>query len=248
MSISTSPAPAAPDAAGTPRAADLPDAPGTGTLAWVGPFAVFMAWLALDGQLPLEQPVKEIVRDLVILGSILFFSRRVLSEHARRAPHWKTSIVLGIAVCALWVGPDLLVPGWRSSPIFQNGITGTLKTSIAPAELTPLMLVLRTARAALLVPILEELFWRGWLPRWLQDTRFQRVPLGTFTTFAFWATAALFAAEHGPYWEVGLLCGIIYNWWMQRTRSLGDLILVHATTNLALSLFVIATGRWTFWM
>ena len=55
------------------------------------------------------------------------------------------------------------------------------------------------------------------------------------------------AAEHGPYWEVGLACGMIYNWWMWRTRSLGDLILVHGTTNLALSLFVIATGRWTFW-
>jgi CAAX prenyl protease-like protein len=248
MSISTPPASAAPDDASAPRAAEPQDAPGTGTMAWVGPFAVFMVWLALDGQLPLEQPLKEVVRDLVILGSIVFFSRRVLAEHARRAPHWMASIALGVAVCALWVGPDLLVPGWRESSIFQNGITGKLKTSIPPEELTPLMLVLRTARAALLVPILEELFWRGWLPRWLQDTRFQRVPLGTFTTFAFWATAALFAAEHGPYWEVGLLCGIIYNWWMQRTRSLGDLILVHATTNLALSLFVIGTGRWTFWM
>ena len=58
----------------------------------------------------------------------------------------------------------------------------------------------------------------------------------------------LFAAEHGPYWEVGLLCGVIYGWWMWRTRSLGDLILVHATTNLALSLFVIGTQRWTYWM
>lgn len=248
MSTSAPPAPSAPDDASAPRAADVPDAPGTGTLAWVGPFVVFMVWLALDGQLPLEQPIKEIVRDLVILGSIVLFSRRVLAEHVRRAPYWMASIALGVAVCALWVAPDLLVPGWRESPIFQNGITGKLKTSIAPEELTPLMLVLRTARAALLVPVLEELFWRGWLPRWLQDTRFQRIPLGTYTTFAFWATAALFAAEHGPYWEVGLLCGIIYNWWMQRTRSLGDLILVHATTNLVLSLFVIATQRWTFWM
>jgi membrane protease YdiL (CAAX protease family) len=47
---------------------------------------------------------------------------------------------------------------------------------------------------------------------------------------------------------VGLLCGIIYNWWMMRTRSLGDLVLVHAVTNLALSLYVIATRHWLFWM
>ncbi len=245
-------APAAPPAgpAGLTAAAPAPDrAPaGEGTLAWVGPFAVFMAWLSVDKYLPLENPLKEVVRDLVILASIAWFSRRVLARHARRAPHWLGSVALGLAVCALWVAPDLLVPGWRDSVIFQNGVTGELRTSIPPAELTPLMLALRTARAALLVPVLEELFWRGWLPRWLQDNRFWRVPLGAYSAFAFWGTALLFAAEHGPFWEVGLLCGVIYNWWMRRTRSLGDLILTHAVTNAALSAYVMLTGRWEFWM
>ena len=216
-----------------------------GTLAWVGPFAVFVAWLALDKHLPIANPAKEVLRDVVILASILGFSQRVLPT---RAPYWLASIALGIAVFALWIAPDFLISGWREHWIFQNSITGRLKTSIPPTELTPLMLVLRTARAALLVPIVEELFWRGWLPRWLQDTNFARIPLGQYTRFAFWATALLFAAEHGSYWEVGLLCGVIYNWWMRRTRSLGDLILVHAVTNLALSLYVIATRRWEFWM
>ena len=232
-----------PDAPG-PEAAS-PPAPGTGTLAWVGPFAVFMAWLAADQYIPLPNPGREILRDLVLLAAIVGFSRKVLPT---RAPHWIGSILLGLAVCALWVAPDTLVPGWRSHWLFQNGITGELKTSIPPGELTPIMLVLRSMRAALLVPIIEELFWRGWLPRWLQDTRFERIPLGRYTPFAFWATAALFAAEHGPYWEVGLLCGIIYNWWMRRTRSLGDLVLTHAVTNAALSAYVILGERWTFWM
>jgi CAAX prenyl protease-like protein len=217
----------------------------TGTLAWVGPFAVFMLWLAADKYLPLVNPTKELVRDAVLVAAIVGFSRHVLPT---RAPHWLASIGLGLAVCALWVAPDALIPGWRALPIFQNGITGHLTTSIPPTELTPLMLVLRTARAALLVPILEELFWRGWLPRWLQDTRFERIPIGQYTSFAFWATALLFAAEHGPYWEVGLLCGIIYNWWLRRTRSLGDLVLTHAVTNLALSLYVIFGRKWTYWM
>jgi uncharacterized protein len=167
--------------------------PAAATLAWVGPFAVFMLWLAVDKLLPLANPAKEILRDLVL-------------------------------------------------------VTGRVTTSIAPATLTPLMLVLRTARAALLVPVLEELFWRGWLPRWIQDPRVDRVPLGQYTPLAFWATALLFAAEHGPFWDVGLLTGIIYNWWMRRTKSLGDLVLVHAVTNLALSLYVIATRSWGFWM
>jgi len=125
---------------------------------------------------------------------------------------------------------------------------GLLPTYAQVGAAAPVMLVLRTMRAALLVPVLEELFWRGWLPRWLQDNRFWRVPLGTYTTFAFWGTALLFAAEHGPFWEVGLVCGVIYNWWMRRTGSLGDLILTHAVTNLALSVLTILTARWVFWM
>ena len=240
------PAPERPAGSATPTD-DAAPPPGMGTLAWVGPFAVFMGWLALDGMLPLENPTKEIVRHLVLIAALVGFSRHVIARHWR-APHWMGSILLGVAVCALWVAPDALVPGWRDHWLFQNGVTGRITTSIPPGELTPLMLVLRTMRAALLVPVLEELFWRGWLPRWLQDQKFWRVRLGTYTTFAFWATAALFAAEHGPFWEVGLLCGVIYNWWMLRTRSIGDLILTHAVTNLALSLYVILTGSWKFWM
>ena len=216
-----------------------------GSVAWIGPFAVFLAWHAMDPYLPIANPGKEILRDAVLLASILAFSRRVLPT---RAPHWKASIAIGLGVFVLWVAPDVLFAGWRGSPIFQNSITGRITTSIDPMEFTPLMLVLRTMRASLLVPVLEELFWRGWLPRWLQDSRVANVPLGQFTPFAFWATALLFAAEHGPFWEVGLLCGVIYNLWMRRTRSLGDLMLAHAVTNLALSFFVIGTARWMFWM
>ena len=235
------------ETADAPRASTETEAPshGGGTLAWVGPFAAFVLWLLADEYLPIANPTKEVLRDLYLVAAIVFFSRRVLP---RRAAHWLASVALGLAVCALWVAPDVLFPGWRDSVLFQNSITGKLKTSIPPGELTPLMLALRTARAALLVPVIEELFWRGWLPRWLQDTRFERVPLGRYTTFAFWATAVLFALEHGPYWEVGLACGVIYNWWMRRTRSVGDLIVTHAATNLALSGYAIATQRWEVWM
>jgi CAAX prenyl protease-like protein len=182
----------------------------------------------------------------VLIAAILGFSRRILSTLT--APYWMPSLGLGLAVFVLWVAPDALIPGWRTHWFFQNGVTGRITTSIPPRELTSLMLTLRLVRASLLVPVIEELFWRGWLPRWLQNSRFERVPLGQYTSFAFWATAILFAAEHGPFWEVGLVCGIIYNWWMRRTRSLGDLILVHGVTNLALSVYVIRTERWMFWM
>ncbi len=60
--------------------------------------------------------------------------------------------------------------------------------------------------------------------------------------------ALAFASEHGPYWDVGLLAGILYNWWMLRTKSLGDLICAHAVTNACLSLFVITAGKWEYWL
>lgn len=215
------------------------------TVAWVGPFAVFLVWLALDKYIPIANPARELVRDAVIAAAILLFSRHLLPT---RAPHWLASIGVGLGVCVLWIAPDALMPGWRNSPLFQNAITGHLTISIPQGELSPLMLALRTMRAALLVPVLEELFWRGWLPRWMQDIHFASVPLGKYTPLAFWATAVLFATEHGPFWEVGLLAGIIYNLWMRRTRSLGDLMLAHATTNLALSVYVIVARRWMYWM
>ncbi|MFL6352575.1 MAG: type II CAAX prenyl endopeptidase Rce1 family protein, partial [Bryobacteraceae bacterium] len=61
-------------------------------------------------------------------------------------------------------------------------------------------------------------------------------------------TTILFACEHGPYWDVGLVAGLIYNFWMVRTKSLGDCILMHAITNTALSGHVIATHRWQYWL
>ena len=217
------------------------------SIPWVAPFLVFMVLLGVAPYLPFGQPWESVFRVGMLVLVIAVCSSDIVK--AMRVKHAFASIALGLAVCALWVAPDLLFPGWRSHWLFQNGITGTVKTSIAPAELAdPLVMVLRVTRAALLVPILEELFWRGWLPRWVVNNDWQGVPLGTYTRLAFISTAVLFAMEHGPYWEVGLLCGLIYNWWMWRTRSLGDLVLVHGVTNAALSGFVLVTGKYEYWM
>jgi CAAX prenyl protease-like protein len=206
-----------------------------------------MLLLAVGNSIPIPQPAESIFRLSVLVVVMALFSGKVL--RSLRITHAATSVLLGLTVCAMWVAPDLLFPGWRSHWLFQNSVTGTLKTSIPPAELANLLVMtLRFARAALLVPILEELFWRGWLPRWMVKNDWQKVAPGTYTTAAFFITALLFASEHGPYWEVGLLCGLIYNWWMWRTKSLGDLILVHAVTNAALSTFVLVTKRWEYWM
>ena len=137
-----------PDVKEEPTRGLPPATPDSRTLPWVAPFAVFALWLLLGKEIPLGWPAKEILLDTVVLASIIGFSWRVLP---RAAPHWLASIALGLVVFVLWIAPDTLVPGWRDHWIFQNAVTGEVKTTIPAAELTPVMLVLRTNRR----------FWRS---------------------------------------------------------------------------------------
>ena len=185
------------------------------------------------------------VRVAVLAGVIWFFSRPVLDL---RMPYWTGSILLGLAVFVVWVAPDALFPGYRSHWLFQNSLTGRVASSVAePLRSDPMVLIFRAIRASIIVPIVEEIFWRGWLMRWLIKNDFLSVPLGTYARDAFWIAAALFALEHGPYWEVGLVAGAAYNWWMVRTKSLGDCILAHAVTNAVLSAYTVFGGHWRYW-
>ena len=214
-------------------------------LPYVAPMAIFMGMLWLGPKLGIgewEFPL----RVVILAAAVWFFSRDVLDL---RAKAWRGSIVVGVAVFVVWVGPDALIPGYRSHWIFQNSITGKVATSIDTALLTsPMVLVFRIIRAVILVPIIEELFWRGWLLRWLVKNDFQQVPIGAYTPSAVIITALLFASEHGPYWEVGLIAGLVYNFWVIRTRSLADCIVAHAVTNAVLCGYVLATGKWEYWL
>jgi CAAX prenyl protease-like protein len=181
-----------------------------------------------------------VVALLIVAVSRPFFSLR---------PSYPAATVLvGIAVFLIWIAPDVLF-GYRHFWLFENSITGKAEASIGEAlrHNVP-FLSLRAASSFLLVPILEELFWRGWLMRWLIKPEFENVPFGTYTPLAFWVVAGLFASEHGPYWEVGLAAGIVYNWWAIRTKNIADCIWAHAVTNAILAAYVLASGHWEYWL
>lgn len=216
------------------------------SVAYVAPFAVFMVLLALGSSVPLDPRLWSGLR-ILIVGVVLWACTRGVVTWS--APTWGKSIALGAAVFVLWIAPDLLFPTWRAHWLFSNWLTGKVEVPLSlEGRHDPLVLILRTMRAVLIVPIVEELFWRGWLPRWLDNMEdFRKVPLGTYTRLAFWSTAILFAAEHGPMWDVGLATGVIYNWWMKKTRNLGDLMLAHAVTNACLSAYVMLGGKWQYW-
>lgn len=215
------------------------------SLPYVLPFVVFVVFLVLQQYSPLPVAVDYPLRIVLLAAVMWYFSRPVIDL---RTSHTLATVLLGIAVFVIWVAPDVLFPHYREHWLFQNSVLGHLNNKVPPELLTsPVVLWSRIVRAVVIVPILEELFWRAWLMRWIISPRFQDIPLGTYSPVAFWVTAALFASEHGSYWEVGLIAGIAYNWWMIRTKSLGDCILAHAVTNACLCGYVVATKHWEYW-
>ena len=215
------------------------------TIAYILPFVVFLGFLAIQKYFPLPANIEFAVRDVLMLGVLLGFSRHVIQLRPTRPLE---TLILGVAVFVIWVAPDVLFPAYRQHWLFQNSIFGQIAVTIPGRVLeAPTVLWPRIIQAVIFVPILEELFWRGWLMRWLISPNFEKVPLGMYQAGAFWIVAILFASEHGPYWDVGLIAGIAYNWWMVRTRSLADCILAHAITNGCLCWYVVATHRWEYW-
>jgi len=217
----------------------LPRMPRSPSLPYVLPFAVLIGLLAAMPGLALSPRLELAVWVLALGAALLVFSRRAIDLSVGNIAG---SLAVGLGVFALWIAPELVFPGYREALFGEQ-------TASFPAEARgdPLALALRAARAVVLVPIVEELFWRAWLPRWLIRHDFHAVPLGTYTPFAFAVTALLFAVEHGQYWDVGLLAGIAYNAWMWRTRRLGDCILAHAVTNACLAGYVVIAGQWQYW-
>lgn len=213
---------------------------------YVAPFIYFLVCLALLPKLGLPPRVELGLWLISGFAVLCWFSRPVL-DFRLRAP--LASALAGVAVFAVWIAPDVLAPGWRSHWFFANPLFGRPESSLpAPALADPVVLALRAARAVLLVPVVEELFWRGWMMRWLENSNFHAVAPGSYQARAFWSCAALFALEHGSYWDVGFLAGAAYNYWMVRTKSLADLMLAHAVTNGCLSAYVIGSGRFEYWL
>jgi uncharacterized protein len=208
-----------------------------------------IALLAVRPYLPLSPLVDQTVWILVMTAVLALVARPVLfNSRDFRVRNWGGSVLVGIMVFVIWIAPDRIFPGYHSHWLFTNSVTGAVVSSLAESSRGDwAVLTLRTLRAGVFVPIAEELFWRAWLMRWIVSQDFTKIPLGAWSARAFWIVAVLFALEHGALWDVGLAAGILYNWWMVRTKSLGDVIVAHGVTNAVLSAYVIFANQWQYW-
>ena len=115
------------------------------TLPYVAPFASFLLFLAIKSYIPFEYPVRVLIVTIVLF----IFSRRIISL---RPSSPASSILIGIVVFGLWIGPDLLWPAYRQHWLFHNSLLGAAQSSL-PADLrtNAAFLIFRVAGTALLV-------------------------------------------------------------------------------------------------
>jgi CAAX prenyl protease-like protein len=151
-------------------------------------------------------------------------------------------LFIGIFVFILWIAPQLFL---GFAPRLEGFNPARFETQPFVYWTTVAM---RFLRLVVIVPLVEEIFWRGFLLRFLIDEDFERVPFGTFRWLSFSVVALLFAFSHTRAdWPAALVTGMLYNVVAYRTKSLSTCVLTHATTNLLLGLWIMKTGQWGFW-
>jgi hypothetical protein len=240
-------------------------------LPYILPFVIFLLFIELAGRLPSGiawvYPLQT-----VLVGLLLIAFRR---SYLEISPTWRDdrnpaklstpptvllSVGVGIAVFVIWILPNRL--GWRYPRpdellwMLMNRLGLADAPPQAPTIFDPyahfqstgaaiVWMAFRLLRMAVVAPVMEELFWRSFLIRYLINPDFKQVPIGAFSWLSFIATVAFFGAEH-HLWIVGLIAGAIYNLLLYRTRSLFACILAHAVTNLILGVYVLITHEWMY--
>src|SRR5262249_45354781 len=102
------------------------------------------------------------------------------------------------------------------------------------------------AGSTLIVPPLEEVFYRSFLYRYLIRPDIQAVSLHAFRMHSFIITSVLFGVSHQE-WMAGILCGAAYQGLVCWCGRLGDAMTAHAITNFLLGVWVVWRGEWHFW-
>ncbi|HET7731096.1 MAG TPA: CAAX prenyl protease-related protein [Usitatibacter sp.] len=213
-------------------------------LARIAPFALFIAFLAFTPLLDALVDPRWVValRGVAVAAVLAFFWRSYTELAAPRraaASDWALALTLGVAVFALWI---VLDSGW--AVIGEPG-AGFVPLR-ADGSLDPALVALRLFGLVLVVPVMEELFWRSFVMRWIDRREFLSLDPARATPLAFALSSALFAVEHAQ-WFAGLLAGLAYGWLYMRSRNLWIPIVSHAITNGLLGFWILATRDWTLW-
>lgn len=223
-------------------------------LARIAPFILFMCFIGVEeiGRFLVDKSVLSLSEHFFIylypikaisVAIVLFCFRKWYKEielHQLLRPRFfAVSIICGGAVLSAWIQMDSF-----SSPIQSSHGYNPLQVQSQTVQF--FLIVIRLAGAVVVVPLMEELFWRSFLIRYLINQNFTKITVGQFTWSSFIVTSLLFGLEHNLFFA-GIIAGAAYNLLLYYTRSIACCILAHAVTNLLLGIYVLATHQWHFW-
>lgn len=181
------------------------------------------------------------LRIIAVMLVLIYFWPVYTELHDQVWQSWQElvlSICTGILVYILWVRMD-----W---PWAIQGQAAGYNPFRLDVPLGIILAGIRISGAAIVVPLMEELFWRSFLIRFLIKSPYTSVSLGTFTPFSFVGTTILFGLEH-HLWLAGVMAGLAYNLLLYQTQRLWPCIVAHSTTNLVLGIHVLFTRQWQWW-
>ncbi len=207
------------------------------TAAYLLPFLVLVATSLLTGLFSSHLDLLYGVRVLAV-APVLFAFRRF---YRGLVWSWSWSAVgAGIVAAVVFVAlapnaPLEAVQGWHEE---WGRLPGWGRVA---------WLVARVVGSVLVVPLAEELAFRGFLLRRLVDREFVNVPPGRFSPLALLVSSAAFGAIHSG-WLGGTIAGLVYGIVQVRGNSVGRAVLAHVVSNAAVALYVVGFDRWELWV
>ena len=213
------------------------------------PFLIFVILTFAQGYVAEPGQYWIYLTKLLIAGWLLMLARPSIPE-LRWNLSWP-AVAAGLGVFGVWVGLDPLLErlGWAGSYPKLNlpGQPWDPSASFGSATVAAWFFIgVRILGAAILVPMLEEVFFRSFLYRYVERVDFLSVPLARFSLRPFLITAVIFGIEHRE-WLAGLLAGFAYQGLVCWKGRIGDAISAHAITNFLLGVWVVWKGAWEFW-
>jgi CAAX prenyl protease-like protein len=183
----------------------------------------------------------------VFVGAWLIREMRTCVPEMRWNFSWE-ALLGGIVVFLIWVGLD---PFYPKNHILLKDTPESIWNPFAKYGDASLaawtLLVIRIFGMTVIVPPLEEVFYRSLIYRVLIRLDFRAIALGHFDGVAFVCTSVIFGLMHFQ-WLAGILCGLAYQGLVVRKGRLGDAMTAHAITNFLLGVYVVWKGgeAWKF--
>jgi CAAX prenyl protease-like protein len=217
-------------------------------IAYVLPMAIFLAFTWLGGQTTAAWPgsfaVIYLIKTLFTAAALVLLRRHFTRI---RWNHWWLGILVGVVGIVQWIGMQLWLQ--HHFEFFRPSTGGFNPVETLPHEhVRYAFYAIRIAGAVLVVPFMEELFWRDFLWRQiLAPNDFKLASVGEWAWSPLLIVSAAFATVHGNWWLTAIAWALMVGALLVYTRSLGACIIAHATTNLLLAVYVLVYHDWSFW-